>query len=142
MNIPDEIEGIRFSLCETCASKCQSYKDRLIEYASPLAACPDGRWREYITNENQSASNTAPNLVAKVENLTKAFLRWREAGYPTRTKEQRRACLAVCASCSYYRAKGNFHLGECGHPRCGCTDFKPFWATETCPVGKWPKFEK
>ena len=35
------------------------------------------------------------------------------------------------------REKGNFGLGECIHPKCGCTRFKPGWATEHCPIGEW-----
>lgn len=55
------------------------------------------------------------------------------------TKEVRAARKSICASCEYWSSMGNLGFGECRHPQCGCTRFKQFLATETCPMGKWPE---
>jgi hypothetical protein len=79
---------------------------------------------------------------SKIQKFSAAFFKWVKSGFPKRTKDQIRECLSVCSACSFWNNKGNLGLGECTHPKCGCTRFKPQWATEDCPINKWPKLDK
>jgi hypothetical protein len=135
--VPNDILMIRCSLCSSCETKCAAYTNESIDHTEQTTVCPDGHWGQYITAGGELLE--APSLAAKISHFTIALLKWQLAGRPWRTKEQVKECLSVCSKCEFYNLKGNFHLGECRHPRCGCTDFKPRWATEDCPADKWPK---
>lgn len=83
------------------------------------------------------SDGSAPTLVTKVIHFSTAWTRWKNAGFPKRSKEEIKEIRAICAACPNWNPKGNMLFGECRHPKCGCTRFKPQWATEHCPIGKW-----
>ena len=133
-NPPDFVIGIRKDACGLCTQRCEAQPSP----DDSDAACPLGKWRKYNTDATASVNAASRlGLWSKTKHLTAALMRWQAAGFPKRSKAEVRACLAICHGCEFYRSKGNFHLGEC--QICGCTDFKPRWATEDCSQGKWPK---
>jgi hypothetical protein len=81
------------------------------------------------------------SLLTKVRRLGVALKRWQAAGRPVVSRETARERAAICQGCEYWRAGGNFGLGECRAPGCGCTRLKIWLATEKCPHpagAKWP----
>jgi hypothetical protein len=80
---------------------------------------------------------SGPGIFAQIRNFSRAYANWRAAGYPRRGKEEIKKCLAICGNCEFWNPNGNLFLGKCRHPKCGCSRFKPQWATERCPIGKW-----
>ena len=103
-------------------------------------------------NAAKACGGTAPKVIVgppkeKASLLTKAMrLRrelsaWAKAGLPLAPREVRKQRLAICEACSYYDAKGNFGMGACGFPGCGCTRAKLALATSQCPhvPPKWNK---
>lgn len=78
-----------------------------------------------------------PTLMTKWTRLKIELKAWRQAGYPVASKATRRQREAICKACPKWSAKGNWGLGECTHPKCGCTKAKIMLATSKCPDGKW-----
>jgi hypothetical protein len=54
-------------------------------------------------------------------------------------KADRRHRMDICDACKYYLPAGNWGLGECRAPGCGCTRAKLWIAGAKCPlpVPKW-----
>ena len=77
------------------------------------------------------------SLLTKAGRLRRELTEWAKAGAPLASKPIRKARLAVCATCEYYDPKGNWGMGQCRAPGCGCTKVKAFLATSRCPKGKW-----
>ena len=73
-----------------------------------------------------------------IKHYADALIRWRAAGYPTRTQPEVEACLAVCVACEHYTKNGKCR-------KCGCCVNnskiaalnKAKMLTEQCPKGKW-----
>jgi hypothetical protein len=84
------------------------------------------------------------SLVTKFGRLRKEVVIWMKRGAPLVPKEIRRERLALCAACEYFNAGGNFGLGECRFPGCGCTKIKAALATSKCPMKppKWDAWQK
>lgn len=78
------------------------------------------------------------SLVTKARRLRTELTVWGRNGFKMAPREVRRARLATCALCKYWNAKGNWGLGECQYPGCGCSRAKAALATSRCPAGKWP----
>ena len=78
-------------------------------------------------------------LWAKVRRARRELTSWAAEGAPLASREVRRARLAICRGCVYYHAAGNWGLGECQAPGCGCTRVKLALATSFCPLNppKW-----
>ena len=132
--------------CATCPQPCQLHLEGKIDLADPSVSCPVRRFSAWHDDAPTTSPPTfklatvtpqSPSLLSKIKNFTMSFLRWREAGFPKRSREEIAACLSKCHSCPMWRSKGNFGFGECVHPKCGCTSFKPGWKTEHCPIGLW-----
>lgn len=95
-------------------------------------------------------------IIAKWKGYSKAFKKWRDAGYPERTDEQvDEILLSHCSNCKYLVD----HI--CNHPTCGCHVVNRYgedatfvgrlvkrmfsaallnkirMATEHCPIGRW-----
>jgi hypothetical protein len=71
-------------------------------------------------------------MIAQVKHLSEALKEWAKAGLPLASKPLREDRLKICAACSYWSPRGNFGLGQCT-AGCGCTKFKAYLLTETCP---------
>jgi hypothetical protein len=78
-----------------------------------------------------------PSLFTKAQRLKKELGEWRKAGLPRAPRDVRAARTAVCNACSYWNPKGNWGLGACEYPGCGCTAAKRYLATSKCPAKKW-----
>lgn len=78
-------------------------------------------------------------ILTKLFRLRHELTAWARAGLPLAPREQRRARLAICQQCEFYAPAGNFGLGECKAPGCGCTRLKLALATSKCPLTppKW-----
>lgn len=48
--------------------------------------------------------------------------------------------MGICMACEYWKNDARFGLGKCAHQSCGCTRLKQKLVTESCPVGKWPRW--
>ena len=95
-----------------------------------------------------------PDLTPEVERLgitikmakrwVVALLKWRKAGYPTRTQKEVDRIVDVCKA----NECGEYTNGRC--KRCGCCVShskipiinKSRLSTESCPVGKWTTTNK
>ena len=81
-----------------------------------------------------------PTMAEMMGNAAGALLSWTAAGFPVRPADERAAIMAICQSCPIWDPGARGGLGKCG--KCGCTRFKPWLATESCPLGKWGHKEK
>ena len=78
-----------------------------------------------------------PSLLTKAQRLRRELTSWVKAGAHMATRANRIARLKVCASCEYFDPSGNWGLGQCRAPGCGCTKDKAYLATSKCPKDKW-----
>ena len=77
------------------------------------------------------------SLMTKAQRLRKELVVWAKGGMKLVPTAVRKARLAVCEACEYYDPKGNWGLGACNAPGCGCSRVKAALATSRCPKGKW-----
>lgn len=84
-----------------------------------------------------AASSSPPSFLTKLAHAKAALTRWNAAGRPMASRKVRAERLAICQACDHYNPTGNWLLGECRHPGCGCTRLKLMLASERCPIGKW-----
>lgn len=82
-----------------------------------------------------------PSLLTKAKRLRHELGIWAKAGLPVAPKALRKARLAVCAACEYYDPAGNWGMGQCKAPGCGCSRVKAALLTSVCPKNKWPRPE-
>jgi hypothetical protein len=85
-----------------------------------------------------------PSLLKKAVNFSRAVVRHAISGGATVNDANYEARLAVCAACEEYCDK-SVEGWRCLHPDCGCRlhegesmPGKARWATQDCPVKKWP----
>jgi hypothetical protein len=103
----------------------------------------DEQLTEKIQIEVAEAAEHLGLTLADVKHWAGAILKWRKAGYPTRTDEEVARIAALCKGCEHYR--DTWLGGRCA--KCGCrvnessivVTNKIRMATEDCPLGKWPK---
>jgi len=67
--------------------------------------------------------------------FTEALGRYIAGGMKMVAEEVYRQRLAVCAGCDFFRDN---HCLQCGCRMAGDVVAKARWATEECPLGKWP----
>lgn len=87
----------------------------------------------------QIVGPTLPELAA---NFTEAMGKWAAKGFKTVSLDVYENRLAICGKCSFWDKDGWLGYGKCNAPKCGCTRFKLWLATETCkhPDGsRWPE---
>lgn len=77
-----------------------------------------------------------PPLVIRGWNFAVAMLRWRQAGFKTRTKEEIAARLAICQECP------RLVKGVCTSCGCACVESEQVMNKlalrgQSCPLGKW-----
>jgi hypothetical protein len=83
-----------------------------------------------------SAGRMAINLARAAGRIVTAAVQGEPIRVPAEVLEQRRS---ICLPCE---ANGLRESGGIKCTRCGCSGIKLTLATEECPVGKWPKWEK
>jgi len=89
-----------------------------------------------LVTDPQPAAEHA-SFATKAKRLRSELTTWAKAGMKLVPRDVRRARLATCSGCKYWAAAGNWGLGECRYPGCGCTRAKAFLATSRCPGGFW-----
>ena len=77
-----------------------------------------------------------PTLLQMAQNLRLSMINWIVAGAPVVTQAEYNSRAAICAACPHYSTDGFLH--RCA--LCGCTDVKPWLATENCAdtPPRWP----
>lgn len=84
------------------------------------------------------------SLATKLGRVARELKKWAAAGAEFAPRSVRRERLAICAGCSYWASSGNWGLGECTFPGCGCTKAKAALATSRCPQTppKWSAWKR
>lgn len=98
--------------------------------AAALAICP-----EFGAHWHGLQEPTVADLAARG---IAALATWAAAGFPIITAADLATRQERCKCCQFWQPQARAGLGRCAHGRCGCTKFKPWLATQTCPAGKWP----
>jgi hypothetical protein len=75
--------------------------------------------------------------VKKVINFTRSLRGWARDGFKLAAVSEVERRRSICLGCPHWHRDGNFGLGECGVPACGCSKAKWHVATQGCPLGKW-----
>lgn len=75
----------------------------------------------------------SPNLLTKANRLRRELTTWAKQGFELVPTDIRKERLATCRQCEFFNPGGNFGLGECGAPGCGCTTVKAALGTSKCP---------
>ena len=92
-----------------------------------------------------------PTPIELATNFAGAMARWAAAGFPTVTEATYQARSVQCEgagghpACQFWDPTGWLGLGKCKAPKCGCTRFKRWLATERCrhPAGsRWPNLSE
>lgn len=85
--------------------------------------CNDERYRKLWSGE--------PGLLKKAANFAAAVTAHARSGFKTLSADEVDARLAACATCAQNNG------GRCA--ACGCfLAAKAKWATQDCPLGRWP----
>jgi hypothetical protein len=85
--------------------------------------------------ERRAKDMDEPSLLDKTVNFAKAVAQQDVAGFPSVPEKVFLARLAVCETCDR-REPSNETCKECG-----CyLRVKAWWATQDCPLGRWPKY--
>lgn len=72
-------------------------------------------------------------MLAEITNFAKALIKYAYLGYPKVNADVQLRRLSICEACPIHMS------GICTHVDCGCpVSKKSLWATEDCPVGRWP----
>lgn len=107
--------------------------------ADPNAATPCGGTAPKVVvgppTENAS-------LLTKEKRLRREMALWVRQGAKLVPSEVRRQRIGICKACSYFDPAGNWGLGQCRYPGCGCSTIKAALATSKCPhqPPKWPEW--
>ena len=151
---------VRRSICRQCPAHCEAFRAGRVDHDDPHVRCPaePPRWACYGKCGDPSLTRApapalrppvqrtaghlqrAPSvpLPRKAVHLVRAGLRWIRGGMGIADRAARLERRLICEGCLMWRPAGNAGLGECIDPRCGCSRFKRWLPTETCPQGKWP----
>lgn len=78
-----------------------------------------------------------PSVMDMVGNLTRALVEWGAAGFRVASQAEVEARAAICRVCPLWDGAARKGIGKCNSKLCGCTKFKWWLATSTCPEGKW-----
>ena len=74
-----------------------------------------------------------PPTLQLAKNFSKAITKHIVNGLKNVSPQQYKERLDICNGCAL------MENGRCTHPDCGCfLDKKAWWASENCPLEKWP----
>lgn len=128
---------------KACQSRPKGYREHVLSLGKQM----DGRiWLSpkdytYLANYYRNGAPPEPRLTDSAENLALAIGRWVKGGFPVASAETIKKRKATCQACPYWDGAARMGLGKCKHSKCGCTKFKWWLETETCPDGRWPKIQ-
>ena len=76
-----------------------------------------------------------PSSVRLAKNFGRAIINHIKDGLTKVSLQLYQKRLNTCNNCEEF-----YHEGRCLHPDCGCfLSKKAWWASENCPIGKWPE---
>lgn len=139
-SMPDAVAEIRAEICARCQG-CDERRAGLIDPHDPGAACPQAHWGRYVTTALPVPQT--PPLWLKIKRLARELAWWWLQGkgwvrlVQVAVYVRRRR---ICGGCDYFNAKGNWRLGECQAPGCGCTKAKLWLPTAHCPHPDGPRW--
>lgn len=89
--------------------------------------------QKYLKEAEAKKMNAAePTLKDKIYSFAHALAKYVASGFTNVKTEEYEARLKICETCEHNKG------GVC--ELCGCNlSIKAQWATEECPMGKWPK---
>lgn len=124
-------------ICSRCG-RPRSIVNRDPDWQGSSRACQ----AQSAATEARPERAKSAGLTQRVKRYRDARAKWKAAGEPMRTAESREALYAICQVCPEFKPLGVLG-GQCGVCRCGLhherdTLNKIAWATEDCPLGKWP----
>lgn len=73
-------------------------------------------------------------LADRAANAAAALSRWAKAGFPVVSEGEFNTRIEICRQCPHWQDAAV--IPTCA--QCGCTAIKLEFATEKCPLGKWP----
>jgi hypothetical protein len=108
---------------ELCSGKCPAERP-----------CDDGYRLRWIARHHGAAPQS-PGMIEKLGHFAEAFLKHAATGFAHVEEAEYQQRLAICEACPKLQA------GVC--TQCGCATAgkvlaKARWASESCPLGKWP----
>ena len=86
---------------------------------------------------NDSQNIPEPSKHDLISNFSVAVSKWIAAGFPILKENDFKERFKICSNCEFWNSSARFNLGKCNHNKCGCTKFKLWMETESCPIGKW-----
>lgn len=89
----------------------------------------------YLANKYRDIKPEKPR-----KSLYNSMKNWAKSGFKRVKMAELDRRLAICRGCEFWQENGNYSLGRCD--KCGCTKYKLYLATESCPIGKWEAVEK
>jgi hypothetical protein len=138
-----DFSGLRSSSSERRAEQWRIYNHgtdaEIAEHFPGLRLQRFEGWIEKLIQRGE-IEVVEPGAIRKAVNLAKAVKQSAKRKLPGKVPAEIRAeRLEICRGCPLYnRAKG-----WCKHPSCGCVmSRKTWWASQSCPVGKWGEFFK
>jgi len=106
-----------------------------------IECCPPTA-RKATSPSNRSATpvkrqETAPGLLAKLANYSRAVFDWLRAGKPCRSDAEVRAILVICEPCEDFDGRHCLGCGCCINQGKRALLNKARMKTAHCPLGKW-----
>ena len=76
-------------------------------------------------------------LFDMAQNFTTSVAEWVKAGAPVVKEEDFKKRVEICQACEFFDQQAFSGRGKC--KKCGCSSYKLFLATSSCPIKKWDK---
>ena len=96
----------------------------------------DEQMNFHCGNCGTSVVRSRPSLVSKMANFAKATMNHVATGMHGVSNDDFEKRLDICKSCEFL---DNLNKDNPSCVKCGCLlNIKLSWASEGCPVGKWP----
>ena len=143
-NCPLQLNADNLWQCPNCGWVYPRKSDKPPHRNCPASRTPEAIAAAEAERERQQAEalEAGTKLGWKPKHIKRwagALLKWKRAGYPTRTDTKVAAILVICESCDKYKAdEGRCSVCGCCVSTSGMAVFnKTRMATECCPKGKW-----
>ena len=143
MDCPLQLNADNLWHCPDCGWVYKPRRPTFLCRKPPRRNCPASQTPEAEREQQQAeATEAGTKLGWKPEHIkrwTGALLKWKRAGYPTRTDDEVAAIIAICESCDKYAAdEGRCSVCGCKVSTSGMAVFnKARMGSENCPKGKW-----
>ena len=97
------------------------------------------RWKEeYLLSSFLEKQKLAPTLLDRLKNFASAVIEHAKDGFSRVSEKDYKERTDICEPCEYCDKSNK--VWSCN--KCGCyIQIKASWASQDCPIGKWPKIE-